>query len=161
MPQAVVVASVVFLLMSTSRASWLAHWVNLFPRLPRPSLTFQNFRHLLQRKEERGGNRGTKLRPFNLSCTWSDEIFCYLDYFEHVPDSDIKSFYIADEVASLLLTWCLMGGIGMQVYMESDGVQCRSRMSVGIISWERLQWLFCKNSSKLFGTLFRKPHTKE
>jgi len=157
MRQVVLVISVLLLLMSSSQASWLLHWVNLFLRLLQPCSSCQNFRNLLQRNQERGRGRGPGPRPFNLSCTWSDEIFCYLDYFEHIPVSDIKNFYMADEVVFLSLTRCLMGGIGVSVYTKSDALQCRSSMSVDSISWERLQWLFCKNSTKLFGHLFRKP----
>lgn len=62
---------------------------------------FQGLRQLLQAKDEKSDNV-LQTPSFNLSCTWSDPLnSCYLDYFNHLPDSEISNFYNTDEVALL------------------------------------------------------------
>eukprot|EP00210_Caulerpa_lentillifera_P007404 g7076.t1 len=78
----VLLSSLFVFSLPTSYADWLPNW---------------SIRNLLQSEDRRNSDTTVQTRSFNLSCTWSDEIFCYLDYFEHIPDSDIKHFYIADE----------------------------------------------------------------
>eukprot|EP00210_Caulerpa_lentillifera_P005938 g5676.t1 len=73
---------VLVLSLSTVCANWLPNW---------------SVRNLLQKRVVLAEDKETKTRSFNLSCTWSDQINCYLDYFEHVPESEIKHFYRADE----------------------------------------------------------------
>lgn len=130
----------IFLLLSrVLLADWIPKVVRriLFLLMVMLLLVSQNFRSLLQSSTTTNNNSTVSNRTFDLNCTWSDEIFCYLDYFEHLPETEIKAFYRADEVQHLtkfsLTVCCLAKGcrsVSNQTLCEGDA-DCKWTKLVG------------------------------
>ena len=81
--------------LSTADAEWLRGWVSDAGTnaLNSSRGCLQGFRQLKEVEPERQNTSS-----LNLSCTWSDVDGCYLDYFDHLPPTEIRDYYRIDEV---------------------------------------------------------------